>query len=173
MKFIDYIKNKRLSIGRLIFALITIEIFLMIYSFGNFVKIYIPIIILLTYFIGIFVEYLNKKRFYENVLKILNELDEKYLITEIIKAPNFIEGKIQKDVLEQVNKSMLEQVNKYKYSQEDYKEYIELWIHEIKIPLATSKMIVENNKNEVTLSINEELDKVDYLYFLCIRINIS
>ena len=112
MKFIDYIKNKRLSIGLLIIALITIEIFLIIYSFGNFVKIYIPIIILLTYFIGIFVEYLNKKRFYENVLKILNELDEKYLITEIIKTPNFIEGKIQKDVLEQVNKSMLEQVNK-------------------------------------------------------------
>ena len=161
MKFIDYIKNKRLSIGLLIFALITIEIFLMIYSFGNFVKIYIPIIILLTYFIGIFAEYLNKKRYYENVLKILNELDEKYLIIEMIKNPNFAEGKIQKEILEQVNKSMIENVNKYKYSQEDYKEYIELWIHEIKIPLATSKMIVENNKNEVTLSINEELDKVE------------
>lgn len=161
MKFIDYIKNKRLSIGLLIFALITIEIFLMIYSFGNFVKIYIPIIILFTYFIGIFAEYLNKKRYYENVLKILNELDEKYLITEIIKTPNFVEGEIQKEILERVNKSMIENVNKYKYSQEDYKEYIELWIHEIKIPLATSKMIVENNKNEVTLSINEELDKVE------------
>ena len=64
MKFIDHIKNKRLSIGLLLFALITIEIFLMIYSFGNFVKIYIPIILLLTYFIGIFAEYLNKKRYY-------------------------------------------------------------------------------------------------------------
>ena len=41
---------------------------------------------------------------------------------------------------------MLENVNKYKYMQEDYKEYIELWIHEIKIPIATSKMIIENNK---------------------------
>ena len=161
MKFRDFLKDNLITLILIIFALITIEILLMIYSFGNFVKIYIPIIILFTYFIGIFAEYLNKKRYYENVLKILNELDEKYLITEIIKTPNFIEGKIQKDVLEQVNKSMLEQVNKYKYSQEDYKEYIELWIHEIKIPLATSKMIVENNKNEVTLSINEELDKVE------------
>ena len=69
MKFIDYIKNKRLSIGLLIFALITIEIFLMIYSFGKFVKIYIPIIILLTYFIGIFAEYLNKKDIMKMFLK--------------------------------------------------------------------------------------------------------
>ena len=46
-------------------------------------------------------------------------------------------------------------------SGEDYKEYIELWIHEIKIPIATSKMIIENNKNEITKSIYEELDKIE------------
>ena len=56
---------------------------------------------------------------------------------------------------------MLENVNYYKNIQEDYKEYIELWIHEVKIPIATSKMIIENNKNEVTKSIDEELDKVE------------
>lgn len=44
---------------------------------------------------------------------------------------------------------------------EDYKEYIELWIHEIKLPIAASKMIIQNNKNEVTKSIDEELDKVE------------
>ena len=56
---------------------------------------------------------------------------------------------------------MIEKVNQYKYLQEDYKEYIELWIHEIKLPIATSKMIVANNKNNVTKSIEEEIDKVE------------
>ena len=56
---------------------------------------------------------------------------------------------------------MLENVNKYKYIQEDYKDYIELWIHEIKIPIAASKMVIENNRNTVTKSIDEELDKVE------------
>ena len=91
----------------------------------------------------------------------LEELDEKYLITEIIKNPNFLEGQILKNSLEQIDKSMLENVNKYKYMTEDYKEYIELWIHEIKIPIATSKMVIENNKNAITKSIDEELDKVE------------
>ena len=49
----------------------------------------------------------------------------------------------------------------YKFAVEDYKEYIELWIHEIKIPIATSKLIIENNKNDVTKSINEEIDKME------------
>ena len=56
---------------------------------------------------------------------------------------------------------MLENVNKYKYMTEDYKEYIELWIHEIKIPISASKMVIENNKNAITKSIDEELDKVE------------
>lgn len=111
--------------------------------------------------ISIIIEYFKRKKFYDNLLKILEELDEKYLITEIIKTPNFLEGQILKNSLEQIDKSMLENVNKYKYMTEDYKEYIELWIHEIKIPIATSKKVIENNKNAITKSIDEELDKVE------------
>ena len=100
-------------------------------------------------------------RFALDLENTLNNLDDKYLISEIIKVPSFMEGKILKDLLEQINKSMVENVNRYKYKQEDYKEYIELWIHEIKIPIAASKLIIENNKNEVTKSIDEELNKVE------------
>ena len=113
------------------------------------------------YIISIIIEYFKRKKFYDNLLNMLEELDEKYLITEIIKTPNFLEGQIFKNSLEQIDKSMLENVNKYKYMTEDYKEYIELWIHEIKIPIATSKMVIENNKNAITKSIDEELDKVE------------
>ena len=161
MNFKGFIKEKLLTISLLIFALITIEIFLMAYPVGNFIKIYIPIIVIVSYFIGLFCEYFSKKRYYKNLQNMLDELDEKYLITEIIKTPDFIEGKILKDTLEQIDKSMNENVNKYKYLQEDYKEYIELWIHEIKIPIAASKMVIENNKNSVTKSIDEELEKVE------------
>lgn len=139
MKFKDFIKEKLVTIFLIIFALITIEIFLMAYPYGNFIKIYIPLIILALYFIGLILEHSSKGTFYSNFSNILNELDEKYLITEIIKTPNFIEGKILKNSLEQIDKSMLERVNQYKYLQEDYKEYIELWIHEIKIPIASRK----------------------------------
>ncbi len=137
MKFKDFIKEKLLTIFLILFALITIEIFFMAYPIGYFLKIYIPIIITISYLIGILYEYFSKKKYYENIENILEELEEKYLITEIIKTPEFIEGKILKDILDQVDKSMNENVKKYKHSQEDYKEYIELWIHEIKIPIAS------------------------------------
>lgn len=161
MSLRNFLKDKLLSINLLLFGIITIEIFLAIYPIGNFIKIYIPIIILGLYFISIMIEYFHKKTFYEKVYQTLNQLEEKYLLTELIKNPSFTEAKILKEVLEEVDKSMLENVNQYKYLTEDYKEYVELWIHEIKLPLAASKLIIENNKNTATKSINEELDKVE------------
>ncbi len=161
MNFKMFFKEKIITILLLLFGLITIEIFLMAYNVGMFIKIYIPFIIMGLYITSIIIEYFKKKKFYDNLLNILEELEEKYLITEIIKTPGFLEGKILKSTLEQTDKSMLENVNKYKYMTEDYKEYIELWIHEIKIPIAASKMVIENNKNAITKSIDEELDKVE------------
>lgn len=161
MDFKLFFKEKAITILLLLFGIITIEIFLMAYNVGMFIKIYIPLIIMGLYMISIIIEYFKRKKFYNNLLNMLEELDEKYLITEIIKTPNFLEGQIFKNSLEQIDKSMLENVNKYKYMTEDYKEYIELWIHEIKIPIATSKMVIENNKNAITKSIDEELDKVE------------
>ena len=161
MNFKLFFKEKAITILLLLFGIITIEIFLMAYNVGMFIKIYIPLIIMGLYMISIIIEYFKRKKFYNNLLNMLEELDEKYLITEIIKTPNFLEGQIFKNSLEQIDKSMLENVNKYKYMTEDYKEYIELWIHEIKIPIATSKMVIENNKNAITKSIDEELDKVE------------
>ena len=161
MNFKSFIKDKILLCFLLLFGIATIEIFLIPYPFGNFIKIYIPVAIIFIYIIGLSIEYFMKQRFYKGLEDTLNNLEDKYLISELIKVPSFMEGKILKDLLEQINKSMVENVNRYKYKQEDYKEYIELWIHEIKIPIAASKLIIENNKNEVTKSIDEELNKVE------------
>lgn len=117
-----------------------------------------PIILLAICFA---VEYYNKNKFYKVLKENTEELEEKYLISEIIKNANFEEGKVLKETLQDAGKSMLENVDKYKFLQQDYKEYIELWIHEIKMPIATSKMIIENNKNEITKSIDEEINKIE------------
>ncbi len=161
MKFSGFLMDKFINIFLLLFVLATIEIFLMIYNFGTFVKIYIVVSVLLIYFLGLFIEFWVKRNYYKELIEKINELDKKYLITEIIKNASFLEGKILKEVLDETNKSMRENVNYYKYLQEEYKEYIELWIHEVKIPIATSKLMVENNKNEITKSIGEELDKIE------------
>ena len=161
MNFKDFIKDKMLLIVLIILALISIEILLLAYHIGIIPKIYIAVIIILPIAISFVVEYKRKQSFYKQIENNMQELKEKYLISEIIKKPDFIEGRILKEILQDMCSSMIENVNYYKNIQEDYKEYIEMWIHEVKIPIATSKMIIENNKTPVTKNIDEELDKVE------------
>lgn len=160
MNLRSFLKDKIPAIILLLAGLFTIEIFLLAYQF-TFLTFYIPIIILALYFIGLGLEYFIKQKFYKNLEKSLDSLEKKYLLSELLETPTFIEGKILKDVLRQTGKSMLEYVNYYKHAEESYEEYIELWIHEIKIPIATGKLIVENHKNQTTKSIAEELDKIE------------
>lgn len=115
MNLKGFIKDKLLTINLLLFGIVTIEIFLLAYPFGNFIKLYIPIAIFGLYGIGLAVEYFTKRNFYKNLSSTLEELDEKYLVTEIVKMPDFLEGKILKNSLEQIDKSMVENVNRYKY----------------------------------------------------------
>ena len=161
MKFKDFIKEKVVLLIGIILALSSVEILLLAYHIGILVRLYCLVIVIFVVLLSIIIEYKRKKEYYNRLLNNIEDLKEKYLISEIIKTPNFIEGKILKGILQDTGKSMLENVNYYKNIQEDYKEYIELWIHEVKIPIAASKLIIENNKNEITKSIEEELDKVE------------
>lgn len=161
MHFIEYLRERWKTILLLLFAIVSIEIFLLIYPVHVIIRIYVAFIILVVYVIGIFWEYRLKKAFYDDVQGTLERLEEKYMIVEMLPQTRFVEDRLLKEVLQESNKAMIEKVNTYKHSLTEYKDYIELWIHEIKLPIATSKMIIENNSNEVTKSIEEEIGEIE------------
>ena len=56
---------------------------------------------------------------------------------------------------------MLENVTDVKNTQKEYKEYIESWVHEIKIPITSAKLLCENNKSDITNKIDEDIEEVN------------
>lgn len=161
MKFARYMQDRWKTIILLLFGVVTIEIFLLLYHVSVFLHIYILFAVFAAFLLGSYLEYQSKKSFYEDILGKLNQLEEKYLIVEMLNPADTMEEQLLDGILQETNKAMLEKVNEYKYIQEEYKDYIELWIHEIKLPIATSKMIIENNKNDVTMSIDEEINEIE------------
>ena len=103
----------------------------------------------------------RKKHFYDKFLTNLERLDQKYLILELLKKPKFYEGEILYEALYEIDKSMTENVNEYKQSVNDFKDFIELWIHEVKIPLSSLSLIVHNNKSLKTPKIMEQLNHIE------------
>lgn len=109
----------------------------------------------------IIIEYVKQKIFYNELYSIMDNLDKKYLLSEIMKKPENIEGKLLYDVLRQANKDMHEHVKNYRDRENEYREYIETWVHEIKTPIASTRLIIENNQNNITRNIKDEVKKIE------------
>ncbi|OAA88329.1 sensor histidine kinase [Clostridium coskatii] len=106
-------------------------------------------------------EFIKYKNYYDEIDSILEKLDKKYLLPEVIKEASFIEGEKLNYILKVVSRNMHENVKYYKDMQADYREYIETWVHEIKTPIASTKLILENNQNEVTNKIDFQMDRIE------------
>ncbi len=161
MKPGNYLKDKIFEIAFLFFALITIEILLYCYPVDAMIRIYIPVSILAAVSIGMTVEYQIKKHYYNRLSDRLAELDQKYLITEVVEEPSFAEGKILYEILQETEKSRLENVSAMRRQREDYKDYIEMWIHEVKLPIAGARLILENHPEFKATKIGDELDRIE------------
>ncbi len=111
--------------------------------------------------IYIIIEFIKQKMFYNELTSIMDSLDQKYLLSEIMKEPENIEGKLLFDIFRQTNKDMHEHVKSYRDRENEYREYIETWVHEIKTPIASTRLIIENNQNAITRNIQDEIKKVE------------
>ena len=105
--------------------------------------------------------FLRKKRFYDDMQGKLDGLDKKYLIHEMLKKPSFLDGQILFDALCEANKSMCENVAEYKRTADDFREFIEMWVHEIKLPVASLQLMAHNHSDELGEKFQEQLRRID------------
>lgn len=161
MSFKEYLKN------RILFLVINLILFSIICGIMLLINVGANIIILgfciwfLPLVSYIFTEFIRFKRFYDEINSVMDNLDKKYLLSEIIDEPEFIEGRLTYDLLRQAYRNMHEHVKEYRDMQSEYREYIETWVHEIKTPIASTRLIIDNNENEVTRSIDHEIGKIE------------
>ena len=78
-----------------------------------------------------------------------------------MKASDFLIAEEINKIIKALSRDMHENVKHYREIQEEYREYIETWVHEIKTPIASSKLLIENNNNDVTKKIDMQIDKID------------
>jgi signal transduction histidine kinase len=119
-----------------------------------------PSIFILSGFVALLIEYVNKNHYYKKLYKTLEQLDEKRFLLEVIDKPETLEGKLWYDVLRTATKSMNDAVARNDFDSKAYREYIELWVHEVKTPLAGLKLALENSKNKELLV---EADRIERL----------
>lgn len=161
MKAGAYLKEKRLYLICMVLFTFLIEGYLYVFEANPFLLIFIPVFILFSFVIPLLREYWKKKRFYEVLETSVDQLDRKYLFTEMVSRPDFKEGQIVYDAARNINQNMMDEIGQYRENIKDYKEYIEMWVHEIKTPITSAKLIIENNRSPILTNLEEEIEKME------------
>ncbi len=161
MSIKEFLKSKSLYflINLLVYMLFSI-IFLIakipiVILFLIFLIWFVPIIIYVT------IQYVKENKFLKELALLTNTLDKKYLSCEVIKRPNDYEAKVIYDIICEVERNMHEEVNLYKHMNEEYREYIESWVHEIKTPIASIELMLENVNTDEKNNFRDEIDKIN------------
>jgi len=159
MKFFKYFKEKlyQLCILFLFYFLLLLLLFAFKMSFE--LIIFLSLCYLIPYFLFFGIEYFRRKNFYSSLKENTLNLEKAYYVLETLEKPNFLEGKILYDILYEINKSMCEEVKSLENQVENFKDYIEMWIHEVKIPIS-SLLLMAHNK-EIPKSVIEQIGRIE------------
>lgn len=106
-------------------------------------------------------DFFRKRSFYQQLNDNLKELEHKNLLSEIIPEPKFYEGQILYEVICELGRSMTEQISRSEQSVRDFKEYVEMWVHEAKIPVSSLLLKTYHNSHDDTKQIRRQLLRLD------------
>jgi Signal transduction histidine kinase len=149
MRGSDFFKEKAgwiaiLLVQMLLVALIGAALGVHAFFWGS--AVFLEIVVLAVMWVS---EYQKKNAFYGELFQNLEELDKKYLITEMVRRPEFLEGQLLYDALYDIDKSMNERVGDMGCLVREFKDYVEMWIHEIKIPISALSLMNYNEKIDI------------------------
>lgn len=101
---------------------------------------------------------INKRN--QEITFLVDNLEEKYLISEVIKKPKRLENIAYYYALKKATKAMNDKITLLESKYKGYQEYIESFVHEIKTPLAALSLYCDNQK---LVELKQEVNKMDNL----------
>ena len=157
----QYWKNRIPFLLTNLICMVALTVFLLVC--GNSISTVLLILSVWTLILlaGLFLTYWQRDRQMRQLLDMAGQLSERYLISEVMDLPEQAEDQVYYRLLKMAGKSMLEQIGEIRRERQEYKEYIEQWIHEIKTPITAMKLLCENHRTDWTKELLLELEKTN------------
>lgn len=157
----QYLKNQLPVILIHLLGMLTLSLFLI--ACGNSIHIifFICMVWLSVMVLCLTIFCFTRKKHLDRLLTMTEWLEERYLIPEIMPIPERADEQVFYQIMKLAEKSMLEKIGEVEQERKEYKEYIEQWIHEVKTPITSMKLLCENNRLGFTRDILVELENVN------------
>lgn len=90
-----------------------------------------------------------------------DSLEKKYLTAEIADKPVSAAEKVYFQIMKEALKSMTDEVAQNRRTNTEYRDFIEQWVHEIKVPMTGIQLLCENNRSDVIRKIMSQTEQIE------------
>ena len=153
MSYFKYLREHAGWLAIWLFLVSSVEIMLLTMKGSALVMLYVGIALTVAIFLGTFLDYYKSKKFMTELETAMDSLDKKYLLPEVLEPSSSSDQQLYIAIIKQMEQSMADNIADYRRRSEEYRDYIETWVHEVKIPIATAGMIIENHGEEPVKSV--------------------
>mgnify|MGYP000755975158 FL=1 len=101
--------------------------------------------------------YRKKRNASQHIIDLVDGLEETYYIADVLPKPKEFQNEAYYYALKKACKSMNDEIGKITEEKQDYQEYVESFVHEIKIPIGALSLTFDNTKN---YTLKKETDKI-------------
>lgn len=149
MKFSDYMKDNQITLLVCFAGGLFFSVLLLAFGISLSEMALLCVCFAIIVFFTMFAYFRKQQKRIQYLLETMETLDKKYLIAEIADRPETELEKIYFRLSKTALKSMTDEVTEIRRLNVEYKDFIEQWIHEIKVPITGVQLLCENNKTEI------------------------
>lgn len=106
-------------------------------------------------------DFARRARFYQEIARYAQQVGRITQFTSLVCEPEFLEGRVTYQVIDQLATVANNQSNAERDQAQAHRNYIELWIHEIKTPIAAAKLMLASMHGEQALKLKSELERIE------------
>lgn len=167
MSILQYLDEKRYFIVLYIAVILFVILMMAVspdgrYSAGDLLYTALGCTLLAAAYLA--VGYVRKRSFYRHLTHVLQ--NNSNVITEALPKPETYEQQLYMELIQRIQDGQLNELKTLQTEKKEYLDFLMSWIHEVKIPITASYMLIHNSSGktaeELANKLEDELDKIDH-----------
>ena len=157
MSFFTFLEEKITEILFQLFFLALVAFLLLFYGVDMMFTVLMAILFLSIQAFFQWYLYRKKLKISQRIIELTDGLEETYYIADILPKPKEFQNEAYYYALKKACKSMNDEISKITVEKQQYQEYVESFVHEIKIPIGALSLTFDNTKN---YTLKKETNKI-------------
>lgn len=113
--------------------------------------------------LALVLEYRRRASFWKDVETAIEALDRTRYIGDLVDEPSFSEGRLALDAMLALTQLNKDELGELRTQNHERAQYTELWVHEVKTPLAAAKLVLDRMHGPDVAKLKIELERIEGL----------